>query len=103
MFFADVDFAQLLRREAMAGRFLREFSVVRFLQQVLPPEAHPLDEPAAWNRRGGSAVEACERTGEKEWPVGFGRTSSRKSLRQGRTRLAWKASLMYNMMCSGRG
>ncbi|CAE7311961.1 pkgB [Symbiodinium sp. CCMP2456] len=34
VFFAEVDFAQLMRRE------------------VLPPEAHPLDEPASWNRNG---------------------------------------------------
>ncbi|OLQ04829.1 Protein kinase 2 [Symbiodinium microadriaticum] len=54
VFFADVDFAQLLRRE------------------VLPPEAHPLDEPAAWNRNGplglaGRAPESPFARAERGW------------------------------------
>lgn len=68
VFFADVDFAQLMRRE------------------VLPPDAHPLDEPASWNRNGplglaGRAPESPFARAERGWRGRYARGQNGSSER----------------------
>jgi len=68
VFFADVDFAQLMRRE------------------VLPPDAHPLDEPASWNRNGplglaGRAPESPFARAERGWRGRYARGQNSSSER----------------------